>query len=252
MISAILFALIAVILCAAAVLALLGVGQLALSGVDAIQRDGLARGRLAPRWVLADSAGIVRRSPPASPLQLIVFTDHSLKSFPSVAVGLRALCADQAASAERDNLEIVILLRRPSEIAEPALSQLGLGSIPIVTGSPARYADYNVRVIPFAIFVDSSGRVRASSLVNHDWQLAKLRQIAAVPLDAAELAAARRRGSGRVRRHQRQAEALAGADLPAGADARAQGGTPAEHDAPATTGDRRAVADTAVAHPGWC
>lgn len=188
MISVILFVLIAAILCAAAVLALLGVGQLALSGVDAIERDGLARGRFAPRWALPDSAGVVRRSPPAGPLQLIVFTDHSLKSFPSVAAGLRTLRGDQEALDDPDDLEIVVLLRRPSEIAGPVLSQLGLGGIPIVTGSPARYADYNVRVIPFAIFVGSDGRVRASSLVNHDWQLAKLRQIAAVPLDAAELA----------------------------------------------------------------
>jgi hypothetical protein len=193
MTAAILFVVIAAILCAAAVLALLGVGQLALSGVGAIERDGLARGRLAPHWALVDSAGDMHRSPPDSPLQLIVFTDHSLKSFPSVAAGLRALSGDQAASAGQDDLEIVILLRGPSEIAEPVLSQLGLGSIPVLTGSPARYADYNVRVIPFAIFVDSSGRVRASSLVNHDWQLAKLRQIAAVPLEAADLAAARGR-----------------------------------------------------------
>ncbi len=191
MTSAFLFVGIAVILCAAAVLALLGVGQLALSGVAAIERDGLARGRLAPAWSLADADGNLHRSPPAKPLQLIVFTDHSLKSFPSVAAGLRALAAD--------DLEIVVLLRGPSQIAEPVLGQLGLGGIPVLTGSPARYADYNVRVIPFAIFVDSAGRVRASSLVNHDWQLAKLREIAAIPLDAAEEAAARPRGSALAR-----------------------------------------------------
>jgi hypothetical protein len=41
--------------------------------------------------------------------------------------------------------------------------------------------------------VDEAGLARASSLVNHDWQLAKLRQVAAIPL-AADGAGARRRG----------------------------------------------------------
>ena len=192
MTPAILFVAIAMILCGAAVLAILGVGQLELSGADAIERDGLARGTLAPTWSLADCAGLIHRSPPAGPLQLIVFADHSLKSFPSVVDGLRAL---------RDgDLEIVVMLRGPNEIAGPVLSQLGLDGIPVLTGSAARYADYNVRVIPFAIFVDSAGRVRASSLVNHDWQLAKLRQIAAIPLEEAELATARRGRSGARRR----------------------------------------------------
>jgi hypothetical protein len=35
--------------------------------------------------------------------------------------------------------------------------------------------------MPFVIFVDSAGLVRGSSLVNHDWQLIKLRQVAAIP-----------------------------------------------------------------------
>lgn len=221
MISTILFVAIAVLLCAAALLAILGVGHLALSGVEAIERDGLARGRLAPAWSLTDSAGVVRRSPPARPLQLIVFADHSLKSFPSVVAGLRALLGDPAelpvpagpgppadGVAARSaaslpeyldpaDLEIVVLTRGPSAIAEPVLGQLGLGGIPVLTGSPARYADYNVRVIPFAIFVDSAGLVRASSLVNHDWQLAKLRQLAAIALDPGELENARAGGNGR-------------------------------------------------------
>jgi hypothetical protein len=76
------------------------------------------------------------------------------------------------------------MTRGPSELTGPVLSQLGLAGLPVVTGSPARYAEYNVRVMPFAIFVDAAARVRASSLVNHDWQMRKLSQIAAIPLDA--------------------------------------------------------------------
>jgi hypothetical protein len=157
---------------------LLGLGQLALSGSDALERDGLARGQRAPSWSLSDSAGVIRSSPPACPLQLIVFADHSLKSFPSVLDGLRAL-------TDAD-LEIIVLTRGPGELAAGLLGQLGLSGVRVVTGSPAIYAGYNVRVMPFAIFVDSAGEARASSLVNFDWQVIKLSQIAAIPVDPQE------------------------------------------------------------------
>jgi hypothetical protein len=178
--AAIGFIVIAVFLCVAAVLGWLGVGQIALSGADAIERDGLARGQRAPRWSLTDSAGVARTSPPASGLQLIVFADHSLKSFPSVVAGLREL-------SQRGDVEIVILTRGRREGADALIGQLGLGGIGVLAGSAAVYGGYNVRVMPFAIFVDSAGLVRASSLVNHDWQIAKLRQVAAIPLEPDEL-----------------------------------------------------------------
>lgn len=180
---AILFIVIAVILCVACLLGLLGVGQLALSGPDAIERDGLARGRPAPSWSLPDTDGRVRTSPPGLPLQLIVFADHSLRSFPSVAAGLRALRADPAGAQE---LEIVILTRGAAEHSREPLAQLGLDGIPVVTGSPRLYGRYNVRVMPFVIFVGADGLVRASSLVNEDWQLAKLRRIATLPVEPAQ------------------------------------------------------------------
>lgn len=179
--AAIGFIVIAVFLCVAAVLGLLGVGQIALSGSEPIERDGLARGFRAPRWSLTDSAGVVRTSPSASRLQLIVFADHSLKSFPSVVAGLRAL-------AEPGDVEIVILTRGKRDGAAPLVGQLGLDDVPVVAGSAAIYGRYNVRVMPFAIFVGSDGLVRGSSLVNHDWQIAKLRQVAAIPLEPGERA----------------------------------------------------------------
>lgn len=183
-VAAIVFIAIAVFLCVAGVFGLLGVGQIALSGADAIERDGLARGQRAPRWSLTDSAGVVAASPPASQLQLIMFADHSLKSFPSVIAGLREL-------SELGDVEIVILTRGRRASAEALAGQLGLGAITVVVGSAALYHSYNVRVMPFAIFVDSAGLVRASSLVNHDWQIAKLRQVAAIPLEADGLPARR-------------------------------------------------------------
>ncbi len=197
-ITAVAFVTLAVALCVAAILAVLGAAHVYLSGPEAIERDGLARGRKAPRWSLADSAGAVHHSPPARPLQLIIFADHSLKSFPSVVDGLRDLTA-----GDDPGLEVVVLLRQPSDLAEPLLRMLGLESVPVLTGSPALYAAYNVRVGPFAIFVDASGQVRASSLVNYDWQLAKLRQLADLPIGPAT--AARRPARAGLRRPSRRA-----------------------------------------------
>ncbi len=178
-VSVIGFIVIALILCVTVVFGMLGVGQIALSGPEAIERDGLARGQPGPAWVLADADEVVARSPPAGSLQLVLFADHCLTAFPSVVAGVRDLRA-------ADEVEIVILTRGPAPSSLPQLRQLGLDGIPVVTAGPAIYARYNVRVMPFAMFVDSAGLVRASSLVNHDWQLAKLRQIAAIPIEALE------------------------------------------------------------------
>ncbi|HEX3493369.1 MAG TPA: hypothetical protein VHU92_28785 [Streptosporangiaceae bacterium] len=211
-IAAVAFVALAGALCVAAVLAVLGTAHVYLSGPEAIERDGLARGRQAPRWSLADSAGVVHRSPPARPLQLVIFADHSLKSFPSVVDGLRSLLPPAGGAggiggsppldgtARRDpGLEIVVLLRQRNDLAEPLLRMIGLDGVPVLTGTPSLYAAYNVRVGPFAIFVDADGQVRASSLVNHDWQLAKLHQVAGLPIAAGETARPRR-----LRRPHRQ------------------------------------------------
>ena len=175
---AVAFTVAAALLCIAAVLGMLGIAHVRLSGSEAIERDGLAAGMRAPNWSLPDEAGRVHVSPPPA-LQLVVFADHSLKSFPSVVDGLRDVLASDPA------LEIVLLLRQPNSIAGPLLREMGLGRIAVLTGSAALYARYNVRVGPFLIFVDAEGRVRASSLVNHAWQVAKLRQIAGLPVAVA-------------------------------------------------------------------
>jgi hypothetical protein len=168
----------AALLCIAAVFGLLGIAHLRLSGSESIERDGLAAGTRAPAWSLPDEAGRVHTSPPPA-LQLVVFADHSLKSFPSVVDGLRDLLTGDP------ELEIVLLLRQPNAIAGPLLRELGLGRIAVLTGSPPLYARYNVRVGPFLIFVAADGQARASSLVNYSWQVAKLRQIAGLPVPVA-------------------------------------------------------------------
>jgi len=85
-----------------------------------------------------------------------------------------------------------VLTRRRNELAETVLRLIGLDGISVLTGSPSLYAAYNVRVTPFAIFVDSGGRVRASSLVNEAWQVTKLLQLADLPLEPENLAPRRR------------------------------------------------------------
>jgi hypothetical protein len=173
------FVIIAASLCAAAVLAILSTGQLGLTGSAALERDGLPRGKRAPAWTLRGHDGRSWSSPPARGLQLIVFADHSLKSFPSVLAGMKALSADQS-------VEIVVLTRGTAAHASRVLGPLGLTGAAVLDGSSALYAKYNVRVMPFAIVVDQAGRVRASSLVNHDWQVLKLAQVAAIPIGADE------------------------------------------------------------------
>jgi hypothetical protein len=190
MISAMLFVFAAGVLCIAVVLAVIAVTHLYyLTTSRAIMDDGMFRGAVAPTWALADSSGVVVRSPPASkPFQLVVFTDHSLKSFPPVAQGLLDLLRTAP------ELEIVILMRHPSDIAGPVFRVLGLGEIPVLIGSSALYGRYNVRVMPFVIFVDSEGRVRASSLVNSARQVERLWRLANVALGPAEVQVAGRQG----------------------------------------------------------
>jgi hypothetical protein len=194
-IPAVLFVSVAGVLAAAVVLAMLGISHVYyLSTARAIPDDGMTRGAAAPAWVLADSAGSEFRSPPRHKLfQLIVFADHSLKSFPSSGQALRELLREP-------ELEIVLLTRQQSELAEPVLGMLGLGEIPVLTGSPALYGLYNVRVMPFAIIVDSAGRVRASGLASLARQLSRLWWLAAeapaaAPDAAAAIPAARGAGS---------------------------------------------------------
>ena len=178
MILSTIFISVAVLLCLVSVLAIYGITDVSLSGHDAIERDGMMPGRMAPRWSLPDAAGNEHHSPPDQGVQMIVFGDHSLKSFPSMVEGLR----DLAASAT--GLEILILPRFYRSATIPVLRLLGLGEVPVLTPSEKLFGRYNVRVSPWVITVDSRGRVRGSSLVNYGWQVVKLYQMASVELPA--------------------------------------------------------------------
>lgn len=169
-----------IVACVLAVLAFFGITHVALAGSQAIANDGLARGAQAPHWSLADAGGQLRISPPTDGLQLVVFGDHSLKSFPSAVDGLRAL------SIAPDSAEVVIMARRASSLLEPLLPLLGLCDVPLVIGSPSLYGHYNVRVMPFAVFVDSDSRVRSSGLINTVQHLDLLWRLAQVPLNSGD------------------------------------------------------------------
>lgn len=170
------FVIVAALLCTSAALAVFGVTHVWLSGSEGIERDGLYPGEVAPAWTLTDSRGKAHVSPPPGGImQLIVFADHSLKHFPGVADGVKDLLDDP-------HTEIIVLLPRQNESCEPVLSVLGLGGVPILAASPRLYASYNVRVTPWVMFVDSRGKVRASSLVNHEWQIDRLRKLADIRL----------------------------------------------------------------------
>jgi hypothetical protein len=177
-VATVLFVIVGLAICLMCVLAVLVITHVEMGGSEAIKRDGMRAGARAPRWELADYAGVIRTSPPRLSLQLIVFAGHSLKSFPSVVEGVRTLAAEAA------DLEIVLLFRHEGDIVRPMLEVIGLGSIPAVAGPPSLWGRYNVRVSPWLMFVDSAGLVRASSLVNEDWQVTRLYQIARLPLGA--------------------------------------------------------------------
>lgn len=189
MVYSVVFTVISFLLCVAAVLAVFGIIHVYMSGSGAIERDGIIPGSVAPAWSIADSAGRVRRSPPASGLQLIVFGNHSLKAFPSLLDGLRDL------SDLDPSLDIVILSDGDSSLTGPFFKVIGLGHFAIIAGSRSLYARYNVRVSPFMIMVDSAGRVRASSLVNHDWQVMTLYKIACLEPDPADRPGPAHRGN---------------------------------------------------------
>jgi hypothetical protein len=188
MVASALFVAVGLLLCVSCLLAVLAISDVEMAGSEAIKRDGMPYGARAPRWTLTDSHGVIHTSPPDRPLQLVVFASHSLKSFPSVVDGLREI------ATETPDLEVVILLRQPDEIAEPVLAMLGLEGIPVLTGTESLYGRYNVRVSPWLIFVDSDGRVRASSLVNEAWQVTRLYRIATLPVDSASTLASRASG----------------------------------------------------------
>ncbi|WP_157254436.1 peroxiredoxin family protein [Nonomuraea typhae] len=155
-----------------ALLAIIEIGKQGMLGHQGVERDGLRSGTRAPAWQAVDLDGRVHVSPAPGRWQVLVFADHSLREFTEVVEGLRALDA-------RGGVELLILARRYAAAMVGVLPELGV-PCPVVLVDPAIYHRYNVRVMPFVVIVDPAGRIAVSSLVNQQWQLARLCQLAGV------------------------------------------------------------------------
>jgi hypothetical protein len=169
----------ALLLCGVAALAILTIAQLEMNGSAGVAKDGLAAGTRAPQWQAFDLAGTEWRSPAPGRWQFLFFGDHSMREFPDIVDGIRAL-------DEHDDGDVLVLAREYARDVVGILPRLGL-TCPIVIVPESLYHRYNVRVMPFLVIVDPDGQVQASSLVNHAWQLETLARL--VRGDADRLAA---------------------------------------------------------------
>lgn len=170
-----------VILCLMLVLgalAVVAIGNLRLNSSAGIVNDGLDPGVRAPTWHAVDITGNTRTSPNRSCWQLLLFADHCLKDFPDTVAGIRALEA-----AQSESLEILILIRRQPDLARAVMDSLEIGSS-IVPVTDQTYQQYNVRVMPFAVFVDNTGTIRNSGLVSTRGTLESMRALAKAIPDA--------------------------------------------------------------------
>lgn len=161
-----------------AALAVVAIGNRRLNSSAGIANDGLKPGVRAPAWRALDTSGNLSVSPNPARWQLLLFADHCLKDFPDTVAGLRALEADPS-----ESLEILILVRHHPDLARAVLDSLQVFSN-IAPVTDRTYQQYNVRVMPFAIFVDNDGIIRNSGLVSTRGTLQSMRAVAKAAPDA--------------------------------------------------------------------
>ena len=83
------------------------------------------------------------------------FADHSLREFPDVVDGMRML-------DDHHDDDVIVVAREYARDVVGALPGLGL-TCPIVVVPESLYHRYNVRVMPFLVIVDPDGKVQAST-----------------------------------------------------------------------------------------
>jgi methylamine dehydrogenase accessory protein MauD len=138
------------------------VGSIFLGGREAIERDGLPLGAVAPPFEAHDAAG--------RPVQLAHLLGRwSVLIFASPSCGICRELLPTVQSLSRDlggAADISVLLR--GEVEDARLMQESLaGPIRILAiGRNGIAQRYRVRVSPYAQVLDASGRVRAKGLVN--------------------------------------------------------------------------------------
>mgnify|MGYP001271790443 CR=1 FL=1 len=145
-------------------LALVRTGFARLESSVGLWKDGLAVGKNAPPWTLTDTAGKLQRIPSHHHWQLLLFTDHSLMSFPSVLVGINHL-VDFA-----HDLEVLVLISQDRKFCQSIARELRLLA-PVVPVDQTFYQRYGVRVMPFVTLLDPNGIVRWVGLINTEAQL---------------------------------------------------------------------------------
>ncbi len=148
-------------------LAIVRTGFFRLESSVGIARDGLPPGKSAPSWSLPDLEGHLRVTPSADHWQLLIFTDHSLASFPHLVAGMNHLVASV------QDLEILVLSRDDRELCEATIRAFDL-QVPIVQVDQTLYDNFRVRVMPFAFLLDFRGIVRWVSLVNTEEHLSHM------------------------------------------------------------------------------
>ncbi len=161
-----------------ALLALFQLGVLRLESSGGRLRDGLMPGAVAPRWVHSDATGRQHEMPNGKRWRLLVFADHSLAEFPDLVAGIRSLHDTQ------DTLEVLGACHTPVDFAEAGIRLLGL-TYPVLAVGREFYLVHNVHAMPFVMFVDPSGIVGSSGLVNDAAQLLALWRRAGVASDSA-------------------------------------------------------------------
>jgi hypothetical protein len=162
-----------------AVLAVLSLGVLVLSvglyahvGASqlhtsaAIAHDGPRPGSRAPALDVPASHG-GRLVVPAGVRQVLLFADHSLIEFPELLAPLTGQPAD---------LPPVAVLGSSDRTSSDLIAGLGL-TVPYAVVPHAIYHRYRIRVMPYAVVIESAGRVVTSGLVNTLHQLDHLARV---------------------------------------------------------------------------
>lgn len=172
------FVVAALIACTLCLVSLVGLGFVEVESPLGMLRDGLKRGDKAPPWELIDANGVKRGVPSLASWQLLVFADHSLKEFSGLIEGIRGLLVAEP------ELEAILLHRGNHEITRLTVELLNLLTLPlaVVPTTQRFYERYNVRVMPFVMFLDPQGFSRARGMVNDSGSLFALWRAAMVPL----------------------------------------------------------------------
>jgi len=131
-VAGIIFIAIEVVLIAMVALVLVATGVGQLEGSTGIRRDGVLAGQTAPHWSLPDITGHDRGTPHGSVWQILLFTDHSLASYPGIVVGVNHLMRSVS------SLEIIVLSQDGIEYCAMTARVLGLQA-PIVPVKPTFY-----------------------------------------------------------------------------------------------------------------